>query len=1420
MSLRSLFAFFAFFALLGGAQGSAQAEVGQGLPAPLKQTVAPPPFSHEVWGRTHRGDGYVYGPTYRSSGVAVADLDLDGDNDFAVPGDVTTDYAPQVLRNLGTSGAFYPGGLRDLTLTDTPASSYLSLSMDFADVNGDGLPDMLCVLNDFANSQKGVAWYRNLGPVDQPVFRFVRYLYTSSQTTFPGMWVDWADIDNDGKQDVFFIEAFVNASSNHHRVYYVRNTGSATSPSWTQANVQQVTALTALMPPRIVDGAKSGSLNADAEIPRSQDVMAGLQAKATYAYRIGDFELADWNADGDLDFMFYDKAEGIHWIRNVGTPEIPSWDNAVASAGAPLYDHREDGMDYAEGTFALRPNPDAVRARSDWLDELYISVSGWLMTWRYFIPTEAKAGDRQLKDFVDTSSYRLIQENSTAYPAGQSSPAFWDYDLDGDLDLFRMGVGTGTHSYLLLFPNIGASYAPAWGELSVVRDDAVTFAVGTAANGYRQDLYTIADHDGVAGPDLFVQGQDGRVKLYWAYPADEVDPLPLFDLHDANYGNVLFAGETGIQPRGIALANFNVNDTTNNWHEMIIAYRSDQGGKIVYYDTYHGTRLDLSGDTGTDYFLDENNDPISPNAIENLAATDIDGDGRPDLVMTTGTGGFYQNTVHRVYRNVQGIDKFYFQHIGFIEAPPEIDPYHSRLAAFADIDADGDDDLFIGHTKYWQDGNEPSHHLRFYRNGTDNGLRFWRTRAVSGQSWYLRVGGVYPDYDWVTNASGGLIAADSKYTAGPLAGVVDILDSSNNYRVYVDVLPPVPPGESKAILVVGGDPADPLYPTFKQLAGYAYWVLRMEGLPANNIRLLSSQSIDADEDGTNDRYASPSLASLESSIKTWSPGAERLLVYFVDHGLRDKFRLNATEYLGAAMYNAWLNTLQGGGGLPQVTTVIDTCEAGSFTDNLATVKDGEKAVAQRITITSSNIGPIEGVALFDSVQDISFSLTFWRALFNGETYGEAFDTAKVAIESINPLQRPQIDDDGDGIANEANDGLLAKSARPGADFELSLPGVYVGEVAPNQAISGNSATLWLADVVAIFPVEGAGALIVPPNFQRDAGAGDDEQPVTGLDWVDFTYNANLGRWQANYGGFTEGGLYRIQYYVSAGGRYHPSPRIGFVDRIGIADAWETDNSFETANWMPVNSVQGHNFHAANDADWMRFVSPSSGTATIAVLAPAHRCSPVVQLYRQRDLLSNPSASPVREVSGGPAEEVVFTHAFQASEAYLLRVANQDGSVYGAGTSYLSIVAVGTGGLIPSTVFVTTLSSLNQAPLKGTAVTFDNSIAINTTADGVALFVCNGFGNYNIAAAKAGYEAANRVVNVNKSVENVTMALTPSGGGSTDVNGNGEINAVDVQLVINEALGISTGYSGDIDANGLVNAVDVQLVINGALGLLK
>jgi len=62
-----------------------------------------------------------------------------------------------------------------------------------------------------------------------------------------------------------------------------------------------------------------------------------------------------------------------------------------------------------------------------------------------------------------------------------------------------------------------------------------------------------------------------------------------------------------------------------------------------------------------------------------------------------------------------------------------------------------------------------------------------------------------------------------------------------------------------------------------------------------------------------------------------------------------------------------------------------------------------------------------------------------------------------------------------------------------------------------------------------------------------------------------------------------------------------------------------------------------------------------------------------------------------------------------------------------------------------------------------------------------------------------------------------VLLSGIGVAPCDVNGDGVVNVLDVQLVVNQILGVLTPTS-DINGDGVVNVVDLQLVVNAVLGL--
>ncbi|MBI4556496.1 MAG: hypothetical protein HY706_02845 [Candidatus Hydrogenedentes bacterium] len=98
------------------------------------------------------------------------------------------------------------------------------------------------------------------------------------------------------------------------------------------------------------------------------------------------------------------------------------------------------------------------------------------------------------------------------------------------------------------------------------------------------------------------------------------------------------------------------------------------------------------------------------------------------------------------------------------------------------------------------------------------------------------------------------------------------------------------------------------------------------------------------------------------------------------------------------------------------------------------------------------------------------------------------------------------------------------------------------------------------------------------------------------------------------------------------------------------------------------------------------------------------------------------------------------------------------------------------------------------------------------------------GVYTNFTLEGDYEIAIFAVDTdgNVSVPSTTKVIQtqPSMALAGDIDADGGVDAVDVQLVINAALGLDIGaLDADVNQDAQVDAVDVQLVINAALGIL-
>lgn len=315
---------------------------------------------------------------------------------------------------------------------------------------------------------------------------------------------------------------------------------------------------------------------------------------------------------------------------------------------------------------------------------------------------------------------------------------------------------------------------------------------------------------------------------------------------------------------------------------------------------------------------------------------------------------------------------------------------------------------------------------------------------------------------------------------------------------------------AKAIVVAAGGafPGNNLWNTTQFCANFAYRALNHQGFSKDEIYYLSSDlDLDLDNNGAADDVdANATSAALEYALTEWAADAGSLLVYLVDHGGDDTFRLSGTETLAATALGQWLDTAGAtiGGTL---TVVYDACQSGSFVEEL----EGPN----RIVITSSNT---DENAYFLSTGTISFSNFFWTHIFNGYNVQESFSVAAAAISQTVGFQTPQFSDPGG----------LAGTTFIGNGTEITGDRPEIRAISAPQTVAEGSGTAELFVTVADDDgIARVWAVITPPGFAPPSP----DNPIQDLPRAEF-FPSNAGdRWDTTYEAFTMSGTYQIAVYA-------------------------------------------------------------------------------------------------------------------------------------------------------------------------------------------------------------------------------------------------------------------------------------------------
>jgi hypothetical protein len=527
------------------------------------------------------------------------------------------------------------------------------------------------------------------------------------------------DLDGDGLLDLMLGES-------RGKIVYLRNTGTASVPEWTPVT-ERLGGIDIGTWHTFCDIDADGDLdlfgdarNGQVAFYRNESVGSDISfvlVDETYGGFTTGFNntctFADIDADGDQDFFFGDQAGALEFWRNDGdsanasfTFVTASYDDVLAFPGAltagvqhgfsaiRFADVDEDGdLDLYYGDifnlnlyyFENLGTPllsDLTKISEDYLPE---PTSGFNHTTFGDLDGDTDldmivgAGQQDYNNLLfyrrDDSSYTLIDSNAveTVDLRSFAVPALGDLDNDGDLDLL-IGAVAGRLTY---FENVGTPQAPSFEWVSDFYKD---IDVGSAA------APALTDWDCDGDLDLLIGNSNGQIQFWRNQGSPSVfDPV----LETTQLAGIKV--DQLATPRPVDL-------NGDQWRDLVVGEWDYNGHANVLLYENTGNTPDPDLVLVTSAML-----PVGDRDFTLPQVHDWDGDGVQDLIV----GGRFYGL--QLYRNTAPAGQFP-DSLTLIPQTDTLPGYEDgyRLAiAFADIDGDWDQDIFIGE----EDGG-----INFYRH--------------------------------------------------------------------------------------------------------------------------------------------------------------------------------------------------------------------------------------------------------------------------------------------------------------------------------------------------------------------------------------------------------------------------------------------------------------------------------------------------------------------------------------------------------------------------------------------------------------------------------------------------------------------------------------------------------------------------------
>ena len=461
----------------------------------------------------------------------------------------------------------------------------------------------------------------------------------------------------------------------------------------------------------------------------------------------------------------------------------------------------------------------------------------------------------------------------------------------------------------------------------------------------------------------------------------------------------------------------------------------------------------------------------------------------------------------------------------------------------------------------------------------------------------------------------------------------------------------------KAIILAASDKADPqadpLWTSVENCAGLAYTAMKFQGYKDENIYFMSPVAFSPGVDTS----SAPTQNDLAAALGSWAQDhTQDVVLYLIGHSGHDAFKINDTAVLTSAELDTLLDDLQSvitG----TVTVVMDASYSGDFVSKLAPT-EGQA----RILISSSS-GTEASQFLSNGL--VSFSYTFWNTVLNGINLRDSFLTAKNVAAYALDNQQPSLDDDGSGIGNEATDGEAARNVTIGMGILLSGISPQSGDLVADIVLDdgSTSAHIYVDTVTSTGSIDSVFAILAPPSplpqkLPGKASAG--LPPVTLLDEGNGRYGAMVD--------FPDFGLYRVAVFVKDGEGNLSVPKTTTVFQWVGPDVFETDDtSGQAAIINPDTLAQQHNFHSADDQDWVRFYAMEGESYDIVTNELGSNCDTTITIEdKNGEHFSNNLLTWTCPTSGVYYAKIAHSGqvAFGLESNYSLSISHMEGGVPG------------------------------------------------------------------------------------------------------------------------------------------------------------